>query len=178
MHWRTKRKLRIDGQSGDDRGRFLRMICHSAWPYPNNMVCFMFNITYNNIIKHRVRRHYITFLSTKLPSPRWYLRMSIFSASVAHKNTPLDVMPRTRVVHADASGTGHVFSVVPGRTNTTHQCILTHWPREPHIGVNFFVIIGPRNGLAPSQFLNQCFFTKSIVGCFLCPILFPLDMNS
>jgi len=28
---------------------------------------------------------------------------------------------------------------------------LTHWTREPHIGVNVFVIIGQRNSLAPSR---------------------------
>jgi len=33
--------------------------------------------------------------------------------------------------------------------------IFTHWPQEPYIGVNGFVIIGPRNGLVPIHFLNQ-----------------------
>ena len=28
---------------------------------------------------------------------------------------------------------------------------LTHIPREPHIGVNVFVIIGPKNGVGPSR---------------------------
>ena len=31
-----------------------------------------------------------------------------------------------------------------------------HRPRKLHISVNVFVIIGPKNGLAPIHFLDQC----------------------
>ena len=58
-----------------------------------------------------------------------------------------------------------------------HYAILTHWPREPHIGVSVFVIIGPRNGLAPGRpqtisWTNDDFPQRRIQGTILGDILY------